>query len=135
MITTESNSYIELLKNFPPRPINSEADLLAVQKVIDNLIDSGEITPEQQDYINILGMLVYEYEEKHISISDLSGVDLLKALINEFDLQQKDLIPIFKTESIASAILKGRRKFTVEHIEKLANFFKVSPAAFFSQTS
>ncbi len=52
---------------------------------------------------------------------------------DEFDLQQKDLIPIFKTESIASAILKGQKKFTIEHIEKLADFLKVSPAASFSQ--
>ena len=128
-------AYIELLKKIPPRPIKSEADLLTVQKVIDELIDSKEITPEKQDYINILGMLVYEYEEKQISTPDLSGVELLKALIDEFDLQRKDLIPIFKTESIASAILKGRRKFTVEHIEKLADFFKVSTVAFFSQPS
>ena len=33
----------------------------------------------------------------------------------ELGLQQKDLVPIFKTESIVSAILNGKRKFTVEH--------------------
>jgi HTH-type transcriptional regulator/antitoxin HigA len=134
MITTESSSYIELLKKFPPRPIKSEADLLVAQSVIDTLIDSGEINSEQQDYINVLGMLVYEYEEKYLSIPDLSGVELLKALITEFSLKQKDLIPVFKTESIASAILNGQRKFTVEHIEKLADFFKVSPVAFLSRS-
>jgi len=99
--------------------------------VLDRIVDADEITPEQQDYINILGMLIYEYEEKYVSIPDLSGVELLKALIHEFNLQQKDLVPIFKTESIVSAILNGKRKFTVEHIEKLANFFHLSPSVFF----
>ena len=134
MVKTNSNSYIALLQKFPPRPIKSETELLAVQKVIDTLLDSAEITPEQQDYINLLGILIYEYEEKHISIPDLSGIELLKALIDELDLKQKDLVPIFKTESIVSTILSGRRKFTVEHIEKLSEFFKVSPSTFFSRS-
>jgi HTH-type transcriptional regulator/antitoxin HigA len=134
MFTTEPNSYIELLQKFPPRPIKSEAELLAVQEVIDTLLDSGEITPEKQDYINVLGILVHEYEEKHVSIPDLSGIELLKALIDEFELKQKDLVPIFKTESTVSAILNGQRRFTVEHIEKLADFFNISPSVFFSRS-
>jgi HTH-type transcriptional regulator/antitoxin HigA len=38
------NTYIELLTNFPPRPITAESELLATQKVIDSLIDKGELT-------------------------------------------------------------------------------------------
>ena len=135
MFTTEPNSYVELLQKFPPRPIKSEADLLLVQEVVDALLDSGEMTPEKQDYINVLGILIHEYEEKHVPIPDLSGVELLKVLINESGLRQKDLIPVFKTESIVSAILNGQRKFTVEHIEKLSEFFNVSPSVFFSRSS
>ena len=134
MFITEPNSYIELLQKFPPRPIKSEAECLAVQETIDTLLDSGELTPETQDYINVLGILIREYEEKHISIPDLSGVELLKALMDEFGLKQKDLVLIFKAESIVSAILNGQRKFTVEHIEKLADFFNISPSAFFSRS-
>lgn len=43
----------------------------------------------------------------------------------------KDLVPILKTESIVSAILHRQQKLTVEHIEKLAVFFHVSPSVFF----
>ncbi|MEH1795280.1 helix-turn-helix domain-containing protein [Nostoc sp.] len=56
---------------------------------------------------------------------------MLQALIAEFDLRQKDLIPIFKTESIVSEVLSGQRKLTVRHIAGLAEFFRISPAAFF----
>jgi HTH-type transcriptional regulator / antitoxin HigA len=133
MFTTEPNSYIELLQNFPPRPIKSEEDFLATQKRIDSLLDSGQITPEQQEYINLLGILVQEYEERHVFIPDLKGVELLVALIEELNLKQKDLVPVFKNESIVSAILHGQRKFTVEHIEKLASFFNISPAVFFDR--
>lgn len=134
MFTTEPNSYIELLQKFPPRPIKSEAEFLATQKVIDTLLDSEQIPPEQQEYINLLGILVHEYEEKHVLIPDLSGVELLSALIEELSLKQKDLVSIFKSESIVSAVLNGQRKFTVEHIEKLASFFNISPSAFFDRS-
>ncbi|MBE9076190.1 hypothetical protein IQ241_02580 [Romeria aff. gracilis LEGE 07310] len=84
MVTAESNSYIKLLQRFPPRPIKSDIELLAAQEVIDNLLNSNEMTLEEQDYINVLGALVHEYEEKHVPIPDLGGVELLKALINEY---------------------------------------------------
>jgi antitoxin component HigA of HigAB toxin-antitoxin module len=37
---------------------------------------------------------------------------------------------IDKTESIVSAVLNGQRQLTVEHISKLAEFFRLSPALF-----
>jgi HTH-type transcriptional regulator / antitoxin HigA len=135
MVAIRSNRYLELLQAFPPHPIKSEAELLKAQEVIDALIDSGEMTSEEQDYINVLGILVHEYEEKMVSIPDLSGVELLQALIDEWGLKQKDLVPIFKTESIVSAILSGKRKLTLEHIEKLSSFFHVSPSNFFSKSA
>ncbi|TVQ07278.1 MAG: transcriptional regulator [Leptolyngbya sp. DLM2.Bin27] len=135
MFATEPESYLQLLQKFPPRPIRTEEQFLEVQSIIDSLIDADELTSEQQDYLNLLGMLVHDYEERQGSIPDLSGIDLLRALMDEFRLKQKDLVPIFKTESIVSAVLNGQRNFTVEHIEKLADFFHISPAAFFPRIS
>lgn len=126
-----SGSYVKLLKTFPPRPIKTEAEFIATQKVIDSLIDHGELTPDEEDYLDVLGTLVYEYETKHVQIPDINGVELLKALIDESNLRQKDLVPIFKTESIVSEVLNGQRKLTAAHIQKLADFFHISQAAFF----
>lgn len=124
-------TYIELLQSFPPRPIKTEEELLATQQVIDSLIDRAPLTPDESDYLNVLGTLVYEYEQTQEPISDICGVELLKTLIEDLDLRQKDLVPIFKTESIVSDVLKGRRELTKRHIQELAKFFHISPAAFF----
>ena len=134
MYKTDASNYLELLQKFPPRPIKSEEDLLAVQEVIDTLLDSGEMTPEKQDYINVLGILVEEYEEKYVSIPDLNEIELLKALMEEKGLTQKDLVSVFKAESIVSDLLNGQRKLTVEDIEKLAEFFNLSPSIFFGRS-
>lgn len=124
-------TYIELLQEFPPRPIKSERELFATQKVIDFLLDRVPLTPDELDYLNVLGTLVYEYEQSLEPIPDIHGVELFKVLLEERGLCQKDLVPIFKTESIVSDILKGRRELTKRHIEELAKLFHVSPAAFF----
>ena len=132
--TEKNQSYIELLKEFPPRPIASEAELHATQKAIHSIIDKGNLTEDEEDYLSVLGTIVHEYESQHHPIPDIYGVDLVKALMIEFNLKQKDLVPIFKTESIVSDVLNGKRQLTTNHIQKLADFFHTSPAAFFPST-
>lgn len=126
-----SSKYIELLNTFPPRPINSDEDLEKTQAVVDFLLDKRQLTQDEKDYLNLLGTLIYEYERKQDTVPDIYGVELLKVLIEELSLRQKDLVPIFKTESIVSDVLNGKRKLTVEHIQRLADFFHISPAVFF----
>ncbi len=126
-----SNDYIELLTSFPPRPITSEEELELTQNIIDQLLDQGKLSQDEKDYLNVLGALVYEYEQQQEPIPDIYGVELLKSLIEDNGLRQKDLVSIFKTESIVSDILNGKRELTKRHIEELAEFFHVSPAVFF----
>jgi HTH-type transcriptional regulator / antitoxin HigA len=133
MLITKSEKYIDLITEFPPRPIKSEQDFVAIQKIVDALLDLKQLSPDQQEYLTLLGILIHDYEEKTVEIPDIYGVELLSVLIEEWDLKQKDLVPIFKTESIVSAVLNGHRQLTIEHIQKLAAFFHVSPAAFFPQ--
>lgn len=124
-------SYIDLLMAFPPRPIRTAEQFLATQAAIDELLDKGEITEDEQDYLNLLGTLVYEYEQQTVEIPDIHGIEMLKVLIEEFGLRQKDLVSIFKTESIVSDVINNKRSLTIEHIQKLSQFFQVSPAVFF----
>ena len=61
----------------------------------------------------------------------LKGIKLLKALMVEDNIQEKDLVELFKNESLVSDILNGNSELTASQIQKLAEFFHVSPAAFF----
>ncbi|BAZ17303.1 hypothetical protein NIES4071_91810 [Calothrix sp. NIES-4071] len=131
----ENSSYTNLLISFPPRPIKSEQDFEKTQSIVDKLLDKGELTEEEKDYLFVLGMLIHEYEQNLDLVPDIYGVELLKVLIEETGLKQKDLVSIFKTESIVSDILNGKRKLTVEHIQKLGEFFNISPAVFFPANS
>ena len=129
--TPRPSTYFDLLQRFPPRPIRTEEEFEATQAIVDELLNRPQLTDDERDYLDLLGTLIFEYEEKHITIPDIHGNELIKALMVERGLLQKDLVPIFKTESIVSAVLSGQRNLTVNHIKKLAEFFHVSPAAFF----
>ncbi len=128
-----SDKYLQLLQQFPPRTINNDKELEATVTVIDKLLDLEQLSPEESDYLNVLGTLVYDYEQRTEAIGDIYGVELLKVLITERQLRQKDLIPIFKTESIVSDILNGKRQLTLRHIQELAQFFNLSPGVFLPQ--
>ena len=134
MLTTEPDRYLELLINYPPRPIKTKEQCREVQAQIDRLLDSKTINLEQQEYLNLLGTLVREYEDKHIVMPDLSGVELLKVLMDELDLQPEDLTSIFGTGSILTDVLNGDCRLTIEHIEQLADRFNVSPSIFLSNS-
>ena len=53
-----TDTYIELLKAFPPRTIKTEEDWEATQNVVDSLIDKGKLTQDERDYLNLLGTLI-----------------------------------------------------------------------------
>ena len=88
MILGSNQSYQELLHSFPPRLITSEEQFWATQDVIDALIDKGDLTADEQEYLNLLGTLVYLYEEDSVQIPELRGIPLINALLSERDLQK-----------------------------------------------
>jgi len=123
--------YMSLLQKFPPRPITSQEELDRTQTIINELLDKPDLTIEEEEYLDVLGSLVYEYEQQQEPIPDIYGVELLQVLLQERNLKQKDLVPIFRTESIVSDVLNGKRQLTKRHIQELSEFFNLSSAVFF----
>ena len=128
---TPSSYYIELITTFPPRPITNDAELIATQNRINSILDKGKLTQDDRDYLKVLGTLVYDYEDKNEPMPTLKSVELLKALLEESNLQPKDLAFICQSESIVLDILDGKRELTASQIKELAIFFHMSPTAFF----
>ncbi|MTJ55391.1 transcriptional regulator [Anabaena sp. UHCC 0253] len=124
-------TYLELITAFPPRKITSEEELATTQNIIDSLLDQERLTSDERDYLHLLGLLVSEYEEHHYPVADIYGIELLKVLLEELNLQSQDLMPIFEQETVLSEVLSGKQQMTMNHIEKLAKFFHISPSVFF----
>ncbi|BAY84170.1 transcription regulator with HTH domain protein [Calothrix parasitica NIES-267] len=125
-----SSYYIELITTFPPRPITNENELKATQNRINSILDKDNITQDDRDYLKVLSTLVYDYENQHEIIPTLTGIALIKALLEESSLQPQDLIPIYKSESRVLDILNGKAESTPSEIQGLADLFKMSPKYF-----
>ena len=126
-----TDKYLELLKQYPPRPIHDEEDLEMMQEVINRLLDKPQLTAEEREYLNVLGALIYEYEENQEPIPDIYGLELLKFILEEKKLQKQDLLSIFESKSTLDDIFDGLQELTPIYIQKLANFLNISPDLFF----
>ncbi|MCP4357596.1 MAG: transcriptional regulator [Chloroflexi bacterium] len=136
-MTTGTLNYQELLQTFVPRPITTETEYDEAVTQLNMLIDKIVLTPDEQDFLTLLGTLISAYEDEHYPDEEfkLRGIELVKGLMELHELKQKDLVPIFKTKSIVSAVLNGKRPLTVEHIDKLAKQFDLPHELFFEPDS
>jgi HTH-type transcriptional regulator/antitoxin HigA len=113
----------------PPRTIHDDVDLKNVTEIIDRLAVLDHPTKDQTDYLETLSTLVAAYENAHhpIDVSQLAPLETLKFLLKEHGLNASDLGRILGQRQLGSAILRGDRQLSKNHILKLAAHFGVSP--------
>ena len=80
-------------------------------------------------FVEILGIVIENYEVEHHSWKDASGIEVLKSLMEEHDLKQDDLSEI-GSQGVVSEILHGKRQLNINQIKKLSERFNVNPAVF-----
>ena len=124
-------TYTQLLTYFAPRQITNDEEYWATQAVVDELLTKEALSEPEQTYLNLLAVLLEDYDEAQKTVVELRGLPLIRSLIDELGLKQKDLLPIFKFESTVSSVLSGRRQLNLEHVAKLANFFDLPHHLFF----
>jgi HTH-type transcriptional regulator/antitoxin HigA len=126
--------YLDLVRQFPLRPLRSDADLDAAVAVIDALIDQARLTAPEQDYLDVLSDLVEAYESETVPMQPVGDADLLRFLIEEKGVTQAAAAAgAGIAESTISEVLAGKRKLNRTQIAKLARYFHVEPGAFLSE--
>lgn len=127
---------LALFAQFPPVAIQTDAHLKAAQEVVDDLL-GRERDEAEELYVDLLGTLIYAYEQAHVEIPALSGLELIRALLAERDLTQRDLVRagIFATASVASEVLAGKRSLTADQVRGLARFFRLPADLFLHETA
>lgn len=123
--------YLELIRAFPLRPIRSDADLIRAEKVLHMLIDADHLSAAEQDYLEILGNIIEEYEETAHPVEDVPAHQMLAGLMEAKQVTQTQ---VFKATGIPistiSELLSQKRDFNIAHVEKLCAYFGLGPSAF-----
>ena len=122
-----AEKYGQLLSATLPATIETEADRQRVLPVVNNLMRKGaDLSPEEARLLRLLASLVAAYEARAFPIAPLQPEVLLKTLLEERGLRQKDLLPLFGSEGVISDVLAGRRAIGKKKAQELAAFFDVS---------
>jgi len=132
---TSEEEYLALVRAFPLISIRDDAHLAEALAVIDQLIERPRGVVAEEAYLGALTDLVETYEDAHVAIPSISGVEALRYLMEENGLTQADLVPLFGTASIVSEVLSGKRRLALAHIQRLAAHFGLPADVFMGPPS
>ena len=124
-------SYSRLAALYPPRPIRHETELQAATSMIDAMAGHA-LTPDQDDYLDLISTLVSNYEEqtRTIHAKSVTPLEALKLLLEEAGMSASELGRLLGSRDLGSKILRGQRGLSLRHIVVLSDYFAVNPELF-----
>jgi HTH-type transcriptional regulator / antitoxin HigA len=100
------------------KPIRTKTDYNEALKNISKLIDAKPRT-RQADELEVLTVLVEDYERKHFPIAPPDPIEAIKFRMEQMDLSRKDLEPCIGSRARVSEIMSHKRKLTLAMIKAL----------------
>jgi len=109
-----------MLKKFDMRlkPIKTKKDYQQALERLDEIFDARKGTPEG-DELEILGMLIEQYENEKFPIDLPDPVEAIKFRMEQLGYSQRDLAKVVGLKSRASEILSRKRKLSLDMIRQL----------------
>lgn len=107
-------------KPFHPNVIKTTAEHELAIARIEELFTAKPGTPKG-DELELLILLVETYEAKEFPIDLPDPIEAIRFRMQQANLKQKDLIPIFGSKSKVSEVLNGKRELSLSMIRKLAS--------------
>jgi HTH-type transcriptional regulator/antitoxin HigA len=127
-----SPEYGALLRKIPPKVICTEKENEVYTEILYELDRrSKTLTPAEKDLAQLLTLLIEDFEERQYQLPRAKPLEVLRFLMDQHGLRQKDLLDVFATPSIVSEVLSGKRELNEDHIKRLSKRFHVSPELFF----
>ncbi len=105
LIDADLADYLALCRVFPLLSIRDDAHLDEAISRIDALIDRDELSRGEQAYLEVLSDLVKLYEDEHIKMPKVSGVDVLRHLMEKMGYANR-------ISSRSSAASRPSRKYS-----------------------
>jgi len=99
-------------------PIRNEKDYQNALERLEVIFDAKRGT-EEGDELEILSILIDNYENEHFPIGMPDPIEAIKFRMEQMGMKQKDLAEVFGFKSRVSEILNKKRKLTLEMVRKL----------------
>ena len=95
----------------------------------DSLDDENQLAVRH--YLSAVIPFIEQYEKKKFPVGPATPEEVFGFLMEQHDLSQYDIARDLGGQPVVSQILRGKRKLTREHIERLSKRFGVTPATFY----
>ena len=105
-----------------------EAYRSALKRTIE-IFHTEDGTPEA-DELDLLLVLVKDYEDKNILLPELDPIEVIKLKMAERGIKAKDLEPLIGSKGHVSSVLSGRREITLKMAKKLKDYFHLPTEIF-----
>jgi antitoxin component HigA of HigAB toxin-antitoxin module len=128
-----TDSYFDLVKQFPLRKLRHASDYAAASKLSEELMSSGsadDLDAGQLDYLQALALIIQDYERSAFKWPRSRPAEIIRHLMEQRGMTPADVGRVLGSKSAASMILRGTREPSKAQIRKLAGHFRVSPALF-----
>ncbi len=122
--------YAGLCRILTPRPIHDKVEFQNVTEITD-AIAGHTLTPDQEDYFDLLCRLIEDYENEHVDAPKVTVLEALQHLLDAQGMTAADLARLLNVHrTLGAMILRGERKLTLNHVRTLARHFGVSADVF-----
>jgi HTH-type transcriptional regulator/antitoxin HigA len=130
-LAIDNKKYARVLARVLPRVISTDEEHERMLAEVEKLMDKGEHrTAEEDAALDLVVRLIGDYEAEHHPLPDPSPREMLVYLMEQRNLKQADLLPIFKSRGYVSDVINAKRAISKVHAKRLAGFFKVSASMF-----
>ncbi|MGH9760110.1 MAG: helix-turn-helix domain-containing protein [Blastocatellia bacterium] len=122
--------YSRLLGRILPKVPKTEAENERLLEEVNQLMDRDKLSPEEGAILELLAVAIEAFEKDCYPVPKSAPHELLRFLMEENDLRQRDMLEIFGARSTVSEVLAGKRAITKHQAVALGKRFAVEPAAF-----
>ncbi len=91
-------------------------------KTDPNLLEPGS---DNGDELELLSLLAERYEDEHFPIAAPNPIESIKFRMDQMNLKQKDIAPLFGGETRASEVINGKRQLTLKMITMLNRYLDI----------
>ena len=127
VLVIDKKKYARVLVKVLPRVIATDEEHERMLAEVEKLMDKGEHrTVEEDAALDLMVRLIKDYEQEHCPLPDPTPHEMLVYLMEQRNLKQADLLPIFKSRGYVSDVVNAKRAISKAHARQLAGFFKVS---------
>ena len=113
---------------FVPTSEDEYEQLVNLLDEITDIVRDNETHP-LANMMDVLGVLIEAYEDQHIPEPEGDSISVLKYLMEEHGLKQKDLSEL-GSQGVVSEILNRKRELNLRQVRALGERFQVSASVF-----